>query len=198
MITLFKEKIKVCGLEEIYACTDVEVAAELLTSKITEVLDTMAPIKKIQTRNKYAPWLSEDTKHLKAEREAAQERAAESDDPEDWRAFRALRNQVTKKCREDKKKWEKEKLDPNDNTTTDVWKTVKGWLGWGTSGTPTQLFWEGRLVTSPRGLCTTMNRFVLDKIIRLRPAVEEETVLKYIKGLKTVLPLELTTWTQEH
>ena len=137
--------------------------------------------------------------------------AAQSDDPEDWRAFRALRNQVTKKCREDKKKWEKEKLDPNDNTTTDVWKTVKGWLGWGTSGTPTQLFWEGQLVTSPRGLCTTMNRFFLDKIRRLRngipaqsddplkrlkeamdgrqcsfkpTAVEEETVLKYIKGLK--------------
>ena len=94
----------------------------------------MAPIRKIQVRTKYAPWLSEETKLLKAEREAAQERAAESDIPEDWRLYRTLRNQVTGKCREDKKKWEENKLDPKENSSTDVWKTVKGWLGWGTAG----------------------------------------------------------------
>ena len=208
---LFKDRIRVCGFEDIYSCQNVEEAAKLLTDKVTDVLDDMAPIKKFQTRTNYAPWLNDDTKHLIAERNAAQQRASQTDNPEDWRAFRSLRNQVIGRSRVNKKKWEEQKLDPKENSSTDIWKTVKGWLGWGTSGTPSQLFWEGRLVTSPRGLCTAMNKFFLDKIKRLRNSipvqtsdplqrmkearrgrqssfklkpVEEETVLKHIKELK--------------
>ena len=133
---LFKVNIRGCGLEEIFACTDVNAATELMTDKITKVLDLMAPVKKFQTRKKYAPWLSKETKELKLKREAAQAKAAESGNPEDWRIFRSIRNQVTSKCREDKRKWEKRKLAAKENSPTDIWKTVKGWLGWGTSATP--------------------------------------------------------------
>ena len=98
----FKQSISECGLEEIFSCSDVNVAAETLTNKLTGVLDKMAPIKKIQTRTKYAPWLSKETKLLKDKREAAQEQAAQTDNQEDWRVYRGLRNQVTAKSREDK------------------------------------------------------------------------------------------------
>ena len=171
----FIDKIKLCGLGEIYECTSVDSATELLTRKITNILDEMAPIKKFQTRTKYAPWLSTDTKQLMVEREAAQQKASLSDSPDDWRAFRSLRNQVTSRSREDKRKWEEMKLDPRENSCSDVWKTVRGWLGWGSAGTPSQLFWEGRLVSSPRGLSTAMNKFFLDKIKRLRGGIPEQT-----------------------
>ena len=52
-----------------------------------------------------------------------------------------------------------------------MWKTVKGWLGWGGGGPPTQLFSNGRLVTSPAGLGTAMNKFFVDKIRRLRASI---------------------------
>ena len=161
----FKLSISECGLDEILAYTDVDKAAEALTQKLTEELDKMAPVKNIQTRTHYAPWMSKDTKLLKEKREAAHKKAAGTDDQEDWRTFRALRNQVTAKLREDKQKWETKKLDLQENESSGVWKTVKGWLGWGTSGTPTQLLWEGRIVTSPAGLTSTMNK--LDKIRKL-------------------------------
>ena len=207
---IFKDNIKSCGLEEVYLCTDANSAAEVLSKKLTMVLDMMAPIKKFQTRTNYAPWISKETKELKNKREAAQKKATETGNHEDWRMFRVLRNKVTGKCREDKRRWEREKLDAK-NSSTDIWKTVKGWLGWGILGTPSQLFWEGTLVTTPRGLSTAMNKFFLDKIKRLRngiPAqtadplrglreamqgrncslslgrVKEDTVLKYIKGLR--------------
>ena len=70
----------------------------------------MTPVKTIQTRSNYAPWLSEETKNLQVERNAAQEKAAESDTPENWRLFRSLRNQVTARSRSDKTNWEKKKL----------------------------------------------------------------------------------------
>jgi hypothetical protein len=48
---------------------------------------------------------------------------------------------------------------------------VKSWLGWGGGGTPTQIFSEGELVTSPAGLASSMNKFFLDKIKRLRDSI---------------------------
>ena len=87
---IFKERISECGLEEIFLCSGVDMPTEILTSKLTGVLDEMAPVKKIQTRNNYAPWLGKETKLLKDKREAA-----ETDRQEDWRLFRGLRNQVT-------------------------------------------------------------------------------------------------------
>ena len=171
----FKDRIKECGLEDIYSCTNVDLAAELLTNKITDILNEMAPIKRFQTRTKYAPWLSNESKNLIAEREAAQQKASLSDNPEDWRSFRSLRNLVTSRSRDDKRKWEKMKLDPSENNCTDIWSTVRGWLGWGNTGTPSQIFWEGKLVSSPRGLSTTMNDFFLEKIKRLRNSIPEPT-----------------------
>ena len=88
---------------------------------------------------------------------------------------------------------------------------MKSWLGWGGGGTPTQLYSEGKMISSPAGLASTMNKFFLDKIKGLRnliPAavtdplakmkeamanrrcsfplsrVEENDVLKVIFGLK--------------
>ena len=126
--------------------TDVNVAAELLVTKLTDVLDKMAPVRTIQTRTRYAPWVGESTKDLQRERDEAQEKAAQSDNPEDWRQFRSLRNQATAGSRADKKEWEKNKLDHRDNASTDIWKSVKGWLGWGGGVPQTQLFTGGRIV----------------------------------------------------
>ena len=178
---LFREELKGCNLDEILSATDVNIAAELLVNKRTQILDQMAPIKTIQTRTKYAPWLEEDTKNLQKERDTAQEKAALSDEPEDWRHYRALRNQATAKSRSDKKNWDRKKLDDKTNMATDIWKSVKGWLGWGGGGPPTQLFSGGRIVTSPAGLASASNNFFLDKIKRLReniPATNSDPLSK--------------------
>ena len=45
-------------------CKDPCQAAELLTQKLTAILDEMAPIKTFQIRVKYAPWMSASTKDL--------------------------------------------------------------------------------------------------------------------------------------
>ena len=47
---------------DLYNCDDASQAACILTSKLTSILDTMAPVIKIQIRTKYAPWLSAQSK----------------------------------------------------------------------------------------------------------------------------------------
>ena len=183
----FKDKLVGTNLDDVLACTDVNEAAELLVNKLNKVLDEMAPVKTVQTRKKYAAWLSEETKELQAERNAAQEKATLTDSPEDWRQYRSLRNQVTAGSRSDNKEWEKKQLDDKENTPTSMWRTLKSWLGWGGGGPPTQLFSRGRMVTSPGGLASTMNKFFLDKVRTLRssiPAVQSDPLIKMKEAMQ--------------
>ena len=185
--TTFKQKLSECNLAEILECSNVNDATAMLIEKLTNILDTLAPIKTFQTRSNYAPWLSDETKNIQKERNEAQEKAAQSNDPEDWRLYRSLRNQATAKGRSDHKKWEEDKLDPNQNTSTDTWKTVKGWLGWGNSGPPTQLFYKGRMVTKPAGLACSMNGFFIDKVKGLRdniPLVNSDPLKKVKEAMQ--------------
>ena len=61
--------------------------------------------------------------------------------------------------RAEKKALERNNLDNTKNSSTDIWKSVRGCLGWGDGGPPTQLFIDGRVVTSPGGLASVMNKF---------------------------------------
>ena len=61
----FRNSLIESGLDEVLNCTDVNLAAEILTTKLSEILDIMAPVKKFQTRTNYAPWMSKETKLLK-------------------------------------------------------------------------------------------------------------------------------------
>ena len=49
---------------DIYLSDNVDTAVQLFSDKLTEVLDRLAPIKTIQTRTRYVPWLSSETKGL--------------------------------------------------------------------------------------------------------------------------------------
>ena len=54
---------------------DVNEAVALLTKKLTQILDEMAPEKTIQNRLHYAPWLSKETKQKMRERDISQKKA---------------------------------------------------------------------------------------------------------------------------
>ena len=128
----------------------------------------MAPLKTIQVKTKYVPWLSENTKKLIKDRNSAQANAAQTQDLDDWRLYKSLRNTATSKMRQEKKAWEKMKLESTKHNPSTLWKSVKTWLNWNNSGPPSQLFHQGRLINSPAGLAGTMNSFFIDKVNTLR------------------------------
>ena len=63
----------------------------------------MAPIKSVQIRSKYAPWLSPALKEAMKERDQAQLTAQETGFREDWSRFRKLRNTLNNKLKGAKK-----------------------------------------------------------------------------------------------
>ena len=103
----------------------VDTATKQLMNKLTGILDVLAPIKTIQVKSNYVPGLSEETKQLQIERNSAQEKAALTNDPDDWKIFRSLRNRTTAKVREDKRNWEKERFSQDKDSSSDIWKALK-------------------------------------------------------------------------
>ena len=92
---------------DLYSCDDRDKAAEILTCKLTTILDQMAPVRTIQVRTKYAPWLSDNTKDLIKNRNEAHKIASETKSQDDYRLYKSLRNQATAKMRQEKKAWER-------------------------------------------------------------------------------------------
>ena len=99
-------------------------------------IHTMAPVRTVQCRSHYAPWLTTGTKELMKERDSAQKIAASSGNSDDWREYKNKRNTVTARLRQEKKSWERKRLSHTENSPSTLWKNMKGWLNWKTSGPP--------------------------------------------------------------
>ena len=131
---LSTQMLKESNINDVFGCNDVNIAVGLLTKILTNILDILAPVKTIQVRSNYVPGLSSETKSLQRERNLAQQKASVTNEAEDWRIFRSLRNRTTASIRKDKKEWEEKKFQCEENSSSDMWWTVKGWLGWQTGG----------------------------------------------------------------
>ena len=90
----FIKAVRRINFWDIYQCSDVNAALKLLSDSLSQILDIMAPIRTIQIRENYAPWLSSETKIKMAERDNAKKIASETNDEEHWILYRRLRNAV--------------------------------------------------------------------------------------------------------
>ena len=97
-------------------CDNVNQAVELMSSKITSILDTMAPIRTVQVRTNYAPWLSQETKNLMSERDSLQSRAAKTRCAEDWKRFKTVRNRINSRLKAEERKWQRLRISECDKT----------------------------------------------------------------------------------
>ena len=183
----FIQAVRQLSWYDLYLCQDVNQATKILTNKLGNILDTMAPIRTVQIQTRYAPWLSDNTKQLLTERNNAQKVAASSRDPDDWRFYKHLRNAATAKMKVEKRNWETMKLNNSEHDSSTLWKNIKSWLSWNNSGPPSKLFHNGQFVNSPAGLASTMNNFFIDKVTQLRqtiPRVDRDPLAKLRETLR--------------
>ena len=148
---MFLEQVSKLSWWDVYACDDTDKAVHIFTTKLGDILDKMAPVKKFQIRTKYAAWVRNETKLKIVDRDMAQQIASESGADEDWERYKRLRNDVTNQLKKDKKTWQEGKLSScqESKDTGKLWKSVLGWLNWSSSSSPTKLLHQGNLVTSP-------------------------------------------------
>ena len=75
---------------------------------------------------------------------------------------------MTKRIKTEKIRWEKLKLEQCKSDPGKMWSNVKGLLNWTSVLSPTKLFYNGVIETSPGKLASIMNEFYVDKVITIR------------------------------
>ena len=173
--SIFLQQIRDTSWWDVYQSRDADEAALLFTRKVNFILDQMAPVRKFQTSSKYCPWLSDDTKELIKERNQAQAILSENKNDLNFSKFKELRNKVTQKLRNDKLRWQKQKLQNCNNDPGKLWKSILGWLNWSSSGSPTKLYHDGQIESSPSKLANIMNNFFVNKIATIREGLPPPT-----------------------
>ena len=144
---------------DIYLCADVDDAVELLSRKLTGILDEMAPMKTFQVRTCYSPWLSKETVRLMKVRDELQKLASETRDRDDWNRYKHMRNRINNRLKYEESHWQKVRLDECGNNSAKTWKNVKGILNWKSSGSPSKLFYKGALKTKAQDIADSQNEF---------------------------------------
>ena len=114
-------------------------------------------MKTIQVRTNYNPWLSKLTKEMMIERDRLHQLAAQTQNSEDWKAFKIIRNKINNRLRSEEKDWQRSKINECGDDSKKLWKSLKNILNWTSSGSPSQLFYNGQLVTKPQELARTQN-----------------------------------------
>ena len=118
----------------------------------------------IQIRTNYNPWLSQLTKDMMSERDRLHKLAAETQDSEDWKKFKVIRNKINNRLKSEEKDWQRSKINDCGDDSKKLWKNIKNILNWNSSGSPSQLFFNGQLVTKPQEVARTQNEFFLSKV----------------------------------
>ena len=164
----FQSETKKISWLPLYLCEDVNTAAELFQHNLNSVLDQLAPIRKIQTRTHFAPWISEETRDLMEERSKLQEAAVLSQSDQEWTRYRVLRNRVNIRVKEEKADWQKEKLRQCSNDPGQIWSNVLGWLNWKTCRSPSKLYSGSKIEMSPSKNAEIMNKYYVNKVKLIR------------------------------
>ena len=85
----------------------------------------MAPLRKIQCKAKYAPWVSDSTKEQITERNAAQKKASVTNNNSDWEDYKKLRNSVNNILKSEKRSWQETKISNLGSDTSSCWDGAK-------------------------------------------------------------------------
>ena len=138
---------------------NIDTANNFFEETMRQILESEAPMKKIQLNKKHKSWLSPSTRKLIIERNNVRELARVNHSAATWLEYKKIRNTVTAECRKDKRKhFEKnnEKCESSHDTKS-LYKVTKQQLGWN-SGDPLDSFLiNGRQITAPKEMANVQN-----------------------------------------
>ena len=161
----------------VYQCQDVDDSTAVFTRIFKSVLDQHAPWIVFQQRKHYVPWLTMETEELMKSRNNMKKEALNlakegKDSTVAWAEFKKLRNKVNNRRKFEEKNFKKEKVNNSLHSPTETWKTAKSFMDWeSSSGPPSQLSDNGKLVTKASEIATEMNNFFMEKVRLIREGI---------------------------
>ena len=182
-----KEAKRVGKFSEIHLATDPNEAFGIFERDFNEILDRHAPVKVIQNRNDYVPYISPELKASMEERDRMKEVAAESGTINDFNLYKEKRNEVGMKLKTAERDYYNNKFSDENITSSSIWKTAYSALGSFRTSFPTQILHAGSLISNPKVLATEVNKFFTNKIAQLKSDYPHDGSLDSLVELKKYL-----------
>ena len=169
-----------------YEMTDINLAWNHFEVSLSEVLEEVAPVRKVQPNGKFKPWVKPATKSLMQQRDSKRTEAKITDEVETWSEYRKLRNKVVKETRNDRKDYYSRKYEKyeKEGDTASLFKLAKTQMGWASSGPPAMLIKDGDTITSPAQLANEQMNFFYNKNQKLLEEVQEQPDINPLETLK--------------
>ena len=161
-------------------------AFNIFEKSFCEVLNLHAPLKVIQNRTNYVPYLNPKIKNLMKERDISKEKAAKSGSREDFDQYKSKRNEVSKMQKSAKAEYYDKKFESESSSKT-VWKTTYELLGNHRTSFPSQIMHSGKLISNPKEIATEVNEFFIQKIRKLKDDFETSDDDEPLVELKSFL-----------
>ena len=165
----YRRRLETIDWGELYKMENIDVANDFLESRILEIMDELCPMKVIQYRSNYKPWVTEATKEKMLERDNAMKLARSTGDPANWKHYRALRNRVNTEVDKDKKV-HYTRIYSKHTENKDIgaiYTTAKNQVGWKTTQTPTSFQIDGKQITSPQEMADIQSITFHNKVQKL-------------------------------
>nr|CAH7740149.1 unnamed protein product [Callosobruchus chinensis] len=99
---MFDSDMRILNWQQIFYSQDIDAKVNILSNNILNLFDKHAPYKRVKVSKPKAPWLTQNLREAIKCRDKALIKFKRSRDPEDWEAYRLLRNQVTANVRTEK------------------------------------------------------------------------------------------------
>ena len=185
---------------------DVDEEVEVWDRIFREVLDEHCPVKSINVRANYTPWLNDEIKHLKNELKKKKEEREDLYNQELEREIMQTASDLKSKFKTAEDSWRTEEARKIDGDQPKTWRSVTQWLGWKTVGSPLKLRdpSKGGMVSfGVKRNCEIMNEFYIKKVKDIKENLERRdgNPCKHLENmirssnrkfsLKTVLPEEV-------
>ena len=153
--------------------SSLEEAALVFEKYFKDILDDHAPVKIIQVRKNYLPYLSDNTKAIISNRKAIQEEAVKTGCKILKSEFNRLSKDVKKCIAADKRAYYEEKF-RRFETSSSVWQASRDIIGVSKNLSPTAILHQNSdnshpsMVSKPEQLANIFNKYFINKVSKLR------------------------------
>ena len=169
---------------------NIDEASAIFSGIFGSLLKRHAPLKVVQVRKNYIPWISDETRELQINRDSLKKEAIQENNVEKFLEYKKLRNHVSSRLECDRHEYYKTKFYRENPSTADLWSQANDYLNTSVgsfTNTPNMISHNGRIYTAPKDIANALNDAFLSKVHGLVENVTDTTEICPIERLSNYL-----------
>ena len=121
----FREALLELDWREFYSAKDPGTAWNFIATSITQILDTMCPVRSFHIKNYRPSWITNELLEQIKDRDYFYSKAKQTDDVDAWNIAKFLRNKTNVNIRKAKREFILDELEANANNCKKFWKVIR-------------------------------------------------------------------------